>query len=80
MLDTVIPVFHENLLPIAASYYESRCPFCDKGIFIAKRDPITELLDENDVCTMCGQKIRYADIARVRDRDPYQKGAKNDQT
>jgi len=72
MIDIVIPVHHENLLPIAGSYYQSRCPFCEKGIFNAKRNPGTQQLEEEDVCTVCGQKIRYADIVRVRDRDPFQ--------
>jgi len=70
--DNRISVYHENLLPIAACYYESRCPFCEKGVFKATRNPGTQQLEEDDVCTVCGQKIRYADIVRVRDRDPFQ--------
>ena len=74
MIDIIIPVVHENLLPIGGSYYESRCPFCEKGVCIAQRNPTTKQLEEEDVCTVCGQKIRYADIAHVRERDPYQPG------
>jgi len=68
-----IVVFHENLIPLGGSYYDSRCPFCVKGKFSTIRNEQTKQIEEFDVCTVCGQKISYADIKTVRERDPFKR-------
>jgi hypothetical protein len=45
------------------------CPFCQDGRLLVTRDPVSYVLQELDVCLLCGQRVKYADIAELRKKD-----------
>jgi len=64
-------VEHHNLTPARdeANKWASICPFCEDGLLLCHRDSATFVLLEFDVCTLCGQRVKYADIAEMRRKD-----------
>jgi len=48
------------------SEYKSKCPKCEGGVLLVRRDPMTIKLLEYDNCVKCGQPVLYLDIADLR--------------
>jgi hypothetical protein len=46
-----------------------QCPACRRGALRLHRDPTTFELWEVDHCDLCGQRVRYLDIAELRKKD-----------
>jgi len=66
-----IDVVHFELTPAsdADNLWRSVCPACKHGWLLAMRQPATFVLQEFDVCTLCGQRVRYVDIDDMRAKD-----------
>jgi hypothetical protein len=64
-------VAHFRLTPagVEANQWASVCPFCTEGRLLCVRNPVTFVLEHQDVCTLCGQRVEYEDIDDMRDRD-----------
>ena len=62
----IIEVKHADLERFGESLYRSECPKCGKGLLLVGRDNKTFILQEYDLCILCGQKFRYLDIEDLR--------------
>jgi len=51
------------------SEYKSKCPKCEGGVLLVRRDPTTFRLLEYDNCIKCGQPVLYLDIVDLRRMD-----------
>jgi uncharacterized protein (DUF983 family) len=69
-------VEHAGLTPGLrdANKIASRCPFCEEGLLLGMRDQVTFVIQEFDCCTLCGQRVKYSDIADLRAKDWAGKG------
>lgn len=66
----VIAVHWSKLLPFGDEpSYRRECPFCEDGIFLVDRSPMTFELEEYDGCVSCGQAVRYIDIEKMRKKE-----------
>ncbi len=45
---------------------KSKCPKCEHGILLMRRDILTRKLMNTDNCILCGQKFVYTDIPNNR--------------
>ena len=66
--DPVIEVNHRDL-PLAYpgnSRFQVVCPVCKSGLLLVTRDSPTGKVKEYDSCILCGQRVRYLDIAWLR--------------
>lgn len=59
----LIQVRHQDL-PRAddESIYRSKCPSCNGGLLLLRRDQITLNIMVTDLCIQCGQAVEYSDI------------------
>jgi hypothetical protein len=48
------------------SDYRSKCPECKEGTLLMRRNPVTFVLDKEDMCALCGQRFEYTDIDEIR--------------
>ena len=64
-------VFHTDLDPESSipNKLASICPVCKEGSLGVRRDPQTLILQEIDICTLCGQRVQYLDIEKLRSQD-----------
>jgi hypothetical protein len=69
MTEEVIAVYWSRLKPVQRSTYKRECPFCEDGLFLVGRERGMLELEEIDGCISCGQKVRYLDIEKMRERD-----------
>jgi len=60
-------VKHSDLTRMDNSQFRSICPFCREGILLVQRDPNTLQLVKEDHCLLCGQRVIYSDIKKVKD-------------
>ena len=68
----VLLVEHYLLTPAGEpGQLKSVCPKCKMGTLACIRDPQTMELLPNDNCLLCGQWVRYTDIDRMREQDPW---------
>lgn len=66
--EPVIDVMHKSLRPVNdESPYKRDCPSCKDGVLLVGRDLKTGELQEFDHCMSCGQRVRYLDIAEMRE-------------
>ena len=68
----IIPVYWSRLRPTLRDEkytYKRECPFCESGLFLVGRDRGMLELEEIDGCVGCGQRVRYLDIKKMRERD-----------
>ena len=57
----VLALLHSSLERSGESDYRSKCPVCDRGILLVRRNQQTLFLVRDDNCVGCGQRIRYLD-------------------
>ena len=70
MSKEAIAVYWSRLRPTLEKYtYKRECPFCENGLLLVGRDRETMELEEHDGCIGCGQRVRYLDIEKIRERD-----------
>lgn len=64
-------VRHQDLTRAArdGSGLASNCPTCKQGVLLMRRNPRTLVLEEWDLCVLCGQQFIYQDIASLREKD-----------
>lgn len=66
----VIEVNHADLQDFCeTSIYRKICPACKEGVLAVHRDNKTFELSEYDYCFLCGQRVRYMDINKMRARE-----------
>jgi hypothetical protein len=68
------PVLHLRhgdlrLPPILLARFDRHCPCCPTGLLQPKRSTKTDALLPDDQCSVCGQRLRYTDIAGLRRQD-----------
>ena len=63
-----LAVEHTRLTRSGDSKYRSECPACKKGTLLVGRGAGTGRLMAHDRCILCGQRVRYTDIAGMRQR------------
>lgn len=66
MYTKVIKLYHKNLKRFDDGVFKSYCPFCEKGILLVARNSDTLILEAEDMCFSCGQRIEYLDIDELR--------------
>lgn len=64
-----IIVKHASLKSIDNSLYRKSCPVCYHGTLLVRRNNKTFVLEEIDVCILCGQHVKYQDIDNLRSKD-----------
>ena len=64
----VLRVAHADLAPYHDQRWARVCPTCREGLLLARRD-LTLLILAEDLCTRCGQRVCYTDVARLREAD-----------
>ncbi len=66
-----LEVEHFLLTPAKAeaNKWASFCPACREGILSVARSSKTFELQEFDRCHLCAQRVRYLDIATMRNKD-----------
>lgn len=67
----IMDVVHFELTPAdgEANKLASICPACHFGTLGVIRDPETLMIREYDCCLFCGQRVRYLDVAEMREKD-----------
>jgi uncharacterized protein (DUF983 family) len=70
-MSQVLDVNHADLQPVSgdAGALARQCPACNKGSLQIHRDRATLAILAEDVCTLCGQRVRYLDIDTLRAHD-----------
>lgn len=64
--EAVIRIEHSKLERASEeSMYKSKCPRCESGILLVRRERTMEL-SEYDSCICCGQRFVYTDIEKLR--------------
>lgn len=58
-----LEVRHKNLKRVQEdSAFKSECPSCETGLLLVKRNMETFVVENEDICTHCGQRFKYIDI------------------
>ena len=58
-------VKHAELKRVGESDFKSKCPVCDDGILLVKRDVTTLKVLADDICISCGQQFHYTDAKKI---------------
>lgn len=58
---TLIRVAHDELERWDDGAYKSKCPACEEGLLLVRRDHKTLELERLDQCVSCGQQFYYTD-------------------
>lgn len=84
LLKPIMEVAHHSLDPIdpEPNKLASKCPVCKKGTLGCIRDRETLILCQYDCCSLCGQRVIYTDIEKLRSGDwaRYGQGAQGTET
>ena len=56
-----IRIRHQSLIRAGEGTVSSICPVCNDGILPMRRSMAADLLPD-DICLLCGQRVRYVDI------------------
>ena len=51
------------------SCYKSKCPECEDGVLLIRRDPDTAVLMAEDTCISCARRFIYEDIEDLRKKE-----------
>jgi hypothetical protein len=62
----VIEVNHYDLELAGDSVYKVFCPVCKKGLLLVSRNNYTMEIKELDRCVLCGQRVKYKDVERLK--------------
>lgn len=63
----VLKIKYFDLKPCGdGSKFRVQCPICPDGCLLVRRHDKTLRLEADDVCILCGQRIRYLDIDLMR--------------
>ena len=62
-------VQHAALPRADDSLWRSECPVCADGLLLVRRSGWNGVLQAEDNCIACGQRVVYDDIAAMRERD-----------
>ena len=66
----IYEIEHYLLEPINyPNCWASVCPVCEEGTLGVRRDMKTLVFQEIDICTLCGQRVKYTDIDNMRSKD-----------
>jgi hypothetical protein len=57
-----IQISHAELERWDADLYKSKCPACEDGILLIRRDEKTFAIQRQDRCISCGQQFYYTDL------------------
>lgn len=63
----VLPVQHSQLLKVGEAAVQ--CPACRRGVLKLTRDAGSFVIQPQDICTLCGQRVEYMDVAELRSKD-----------
>ena len=55
-------VSHSKLKRSGESLYKSKCPACENGVLLMRRNLDTLRLEKEDRCISCGQAVLYDDL------------------
>lgn len=58
---SVLSLFHSALQRFGDGVFKSKCPVCDDGVLLVKRDRASLAVTPFDHCVSCGQKVNYLD-------------------
>jgi hypothetical protein len=65
----VLEIKHADLSSWDDSLYERKCPVCDDGLLLVRRNFNTLVLEEYDMCVACGQRVRYLNISLMQKKE-----------
>lgn len=54
-------VYYADLAETVEGQLRRECPVCALGILLLRRDEVTLEILPDDICTMCGQRVRFPD-------------------
>lgn len=65
----IIEVKQSDLKPLSGSRFSSQCPSCPEGVLLVRRDQKTLKIVDRDFCCLCGQPVKYLDLADLQKMD-----------
>ena len=65
----VLELNHSKLESSGESLYRKICPVCKEGVLLVYRDQESFKLVDLDMCILCGQRVKYLDIADMRSKE-----------